>query len=337
MDGSQFKASSYLYEENGIWHPLPQWSEFFISLGNYIAEFGDYHQRLVIAVAVPSRLYAASLTAFGIVAKNATVPSLNPQMYFRQLCDLRVGTPLTYIKDERKLKAIFEGSKDITEGSRTEKRVSVRVESHRRGGLTHLVSMSEAHNVRLRPNAVVKLPDRQNGHRFSTHSKLLEACLGQDGVPTYLSVSRLDCLVIGNISLLKTEITQTQFACMRSSEGCRNSGTLQDILGVRSFLSTTDQTFHSEVISSIAQSNNSLPKNMRPCATVFDGGYSFIRWNADYTDSHWIVILDRTEPHFREAVELINQHFLNRLESRELCSPPPAPAGVELIAYRQEF
>lgn len=328
---------TYFYEEGGNWHPLPQWGKFFISLGNYVAEFGGDQQRLVIAVAVPSRLYAASLTAFGVVVRKATVPSLTPQTYFRQLCALHIGTPVTYINGERRLKGIFEGIEDLAGDTRTEKRLKVRVENKRTGGLTHLVPIEKAYNIRLGATPTINLPNRQAGYRVRTSSKFLEDCLGRDHVSTYLAVSQLDCLIIGKTSLFETEIKQTQFAYARSLGSCRNSGPLQDVLRSQRFLSTSDQTFHSEVIASTTQTNNSLQKKMRPFVTVFDGGLSFTRKHADYADSHWVVILDRTEPSFRDGVELINQEFLNRLEDGAPCSPPSSPVGIELLAYRQEF
>lgn len=92
----------------------PAWARALIALGAAAAAARADNQRLVAALALPTRAYAATLVALGAVTAHAP-RSFNParptdeqlEEHFRLLCGLRPGTTVTVGK--AKLVGTFEG------------------------------------------------------------------------------------------------------------------------------------------------------------------------------------------------------------------------------------
>jgi hypothetical protein len=320
---------SQLYVGEGV--PLPDWGNFFIELGRRVAESETDKNRLVVALAIPTRAYAAALTAFGVVLTRATLSSDkidDTNEYFERLCNLPQCTPVTFLNKGRKLKAFYEGVEKIS-GKR---RLRIRVESCTTGGLTHLIPLEESRHIEIRNTPILNLPKKQKGRKIAANSKFIEDVLGDELASTYVEKSQLDCVIIGKRNFLETEITKINFA---STPSFKKLGVLQDVLRVRSFFSTDNQACRSEVFSVTSKKCHSLPDGRVPFVTIFDGASSFIKWRDDWRSSHWIILLDRTEIHFQEAVDIVNQDYINRVDEEEIPNLPSLPPGVELVNYQE--
>jgi hypothetical protein len=312
------------------WTPLPEWGTFFIEMGRRVAECETGSNRLVVALAIPTRAYAAALTAFGVVVTRATLSKHqleDTNEYFEQLCNLRQGTPVTFLNKGRKFKAFYEGV-DLISGKR---RLRIRVESCHTGGLTHLVPLEESHNIEIRDTPIVNLPKKQNGRKIAAHSKFLEDVVGDDIASTYAEKSQLDCVIIGKESFLRTETTKIDFA---GTPSFKKAGVLQDILRVKKFFLTYNQAYRSQVFSATPIEPPHPPNGKVPFVSIFDGASSFVKWRDDWRTSHWIILLDRTEIHFQEAVDIVNQDYINRVDE-EIPNLPSHPRGVEVVVYQE--
>ena len=62
------KPNSLYYMNKETWIPLPSWGQFFLDLGYALAIHDDPRNRVIAGLALPTRAYAASLTATGIIA-----------------------------------------------------------------------------------------------------------------------------------------------------------------------------------------------------------------------------------------------------------------------------
>ncbi|MEQ8974167.1 MAG: hypothetical protein RIE73_27700 [Coleofasciculus sp. C1-SOL-03] len=320
---------SQLYTDE--WTPLPNWGTFFIELGRRVAEWETGSNRLVVALAIPTRAYAAALTAFGVVVTRATLSNSqieDTNKYFERLCNLSQGTPVTFFNKGRKFKGFYEG----LDKSRGQRRLRIRVESRKTGGLTYLVPLEEAHKIEIRTSPIRNLPKKQNGRKIFAHSKFLEDILGVEKAKTCFNESQLDCIILGKRNLLNKEIKQTNFALNPSF---KKIGVLQDVLRVRHFFSTDNPAYRSEVFSVTARKRPSLSDSKIPFVTIFDGASSFIKCRDDWRSSHWIILLDRTEIHFQEAVDIVNQDYINRVDEEEIPNLPSRPPGVELVNYQE--
>jgi hypothetical protein len=102
---------------------IPAWAEGFVRLGASAAGAFLDGERLVAAVAVPTRAYAATLVGIGAVAAR-TPPVLDQEqpsaealeIHFRLLCSLRPGTTVTVRSGRAKNVGTFEGLESSDHG-----------------------------------------------------------------------------------------------------------------------------------------------------------------------------------------------------------------------------
>ena len=110
------------------------------------------------------------------------------------------------------------------------------------------------------------------------------------------------------------------------------AGTLRDLLRVRR-LFNKDESFRSDIFPVNKAENAKLSEQMTPHVVIFDGSVGYLKWRDNWAQSNWLVILDRTEPRFREAVQVINEEYLNRTSEEELRPSRPAPSSVDIVAF----
>ncbi|MDF5724004.1 MAG: hypothetical protein PUP91_26775 [Rhizonema sp. PD37] len=311
--------------------PLPIWAIFFINVGCWLAQAEIQKNRLVLGLAIPTRNYAAALAALGVVQARANIPidRINSNIYFEQLCKLPKGTPVVFHDCKRRYKGIYQGIVE-TYG---ERRLRIQIENKRSGGLANLVSVKQSHNVTIAHKPNINLPKKQSGRPIITHNEFLDDVIGKANMSEFTTKSRLDCAVIGRITSLQNEMLETSFTSF-SSTSKLNTGVLKDILRVRNFLSE-GQSYRSEILPSQGSLPPQTTDGLVPYVTIFDGATGFIKWRDDWRNSHWIILLERTENYFQEAVQIINNDYINRQNWEEITNIVRAPSGVEMVVYEE--
>ncbi|MBD2415310.1 hypothetical protein FACHB389_17705 [Nostoc calcicola FACHB-389] len=324
------KTNLYFTDNYHKWFPLPSWGNFFINIGRWVAQSDSRKNRLVLALAIPTRNYAAVLAASGVVLGRVNIPTkrIDTNRHFEQLCQLPKGTSVFLNSCNRRYKGIYQGI-DETYG---ERRLRIQREDKSSGGLTSLVSVKESHNVVIAPKSNISLPKKQSGSLIFTRNDFLDSVIGKANTNEFTIKTRLDCTVFGRISSLENEILKIQFAsCSSPSE--LNRGYLQDILRVRNFL-PAGQAYRSEILPSQFSKSPQTTNRLVPHVTIFDGATGFIKWRDDWRKSHWIILLERTDTHFKEAVEIIDTDYINRQNWEEIQNIIPTPSGVEMVVYQ---
>jgi len=323
-------VSDILYYNDGSKREtVPSWAQFFIELGSITSSSTRSGLRLVVGVAIPTRSYAAALTGFGIVTTRSTLPvdGITAQEYFKQLCRLEVGTAVSLIRGNRKLKGVFTGCMHIS----GEDRIGVRVHDVEAGGLTHLISAKDSFKVEVSISEFEKLPKKQTGKLVPPLSSFARCFISKNQVQTFARQSRLECVLLGRINAFKSEIIQTGFAT-KTSKQYLAEGTLQDVLRVRRFMKEGEH-FRSEVFR-VDGKRPPITDFANPYITIFHGATGFLKWRDSQLSSNWIVLLDRTEPYFGDAAALLIQgDNLNRIDDESLQNLPPVPQGVEIVSY----
>ena len=316
------KEQLYIAQEE-TYLPLPEWAKFYIELGNEIAQFQNHGKRIVVATAIPVRNYAVVFTALGIILNRGN-QLINNQNKFDYLCNLPIDSPLLFYNKNKRKKAKYKGTGYDYYGNKC---LMIQVENSKSGGLTQSVSIDEAKQVSL-GKTNKKLPKRQKGYQIKDNNSFLKKILHPKDVNQFLSNSQLDCALIGNRNLLKSEINETFLYKDKMS------GNFQDILRVRNLFST-DQPYHSEIFSDRKQPN--LSEYSKPFITIFDGALGFIKCRDYFRDSHWIVLLDRTEHKFLDAVDILNQDYMGRVSEEKLEKLSSIPLGVETLVYQEKI
>ena len=320
-----------LYNSDEKWIVLPSWCHFYLNLGASVAGVCSKDKRLVVGLAMPVRSYAACLIAAGVViARVGTIcnKSFDLDEHFDDLCKLNTGTPLIYRKGNRELKGKFDGVKIFN----NEKRIRIQLTSKEGGSLVELLNkeMSKAVNI---IDDKVKLPKKQSGRKIVRRKTFLDSILGDITAFGFGYNSLLDCAIIGSVNVLKREMTATPIASKNHKNYVK--GTFQDILRVKRFL-PENRAFRTEIIPTTIKDWDKKQFELEPHVVIFDGANGYMKRRGHWHNTNTIVILDRAEPAFSEAVEIINNDFeVKRIGEDLELDLSRVPAGVEIIVYEE--
>ena len=99
------------YMNDGKWKTLPLWGQLLFDLGCSLGSLNSSENRIVVGVALPTRAYAAPLTAMGVVAGKLSLTTSGDDALtrFQQIASLTIGTSLIYRKPDKVVKGTFEG------------------------------------------------------------------------------------------------------------------------------------------------------------------------------------------------------------------------------------
>ncbi|MBW4548612.1 MAG: hypothetical protein KME25_29900 [Symplocastrum torsivum CPER-KK1] len=330
LEQATFKRSQ-LYIDKRM--PLPDWGTFFIEIGCHVAEWETGSNRLVIALAVPTRTCAAALAAFGVVLAraNSSPNQVEIYEYFDKLCSLKKGTPIIYREGKKIRKGIYCGFSN----ENGQCLITVRLPT-KNGDMICKVPPGEAQKVEPATSQDKRITLRTTGRCKFSGKAFIDACIGRIESFDFYKKSRLECVILGRSNILKQEIKEIPFGCC-SSQRVYTEGRLQDVLRVREWLSD-GQAYRSEVLSVDGSKPPRTQHGSIPSVTIFDGASGFLKWRDYWRNSHWIVVLDNTELHFMEAVYEINEGYRrsNRLSKVEIQNILSIPSGVELVIYQEE-
>ena len=70
---SEKRIESFYFNDAGSWQPMPTWAEFLVDLGTALADVETDSESLVLAVATPTRAFAANLIALGVVSARSNI------------------------------------------------------------------------------------------------------------------------------------------------------------------------------------------------------------------------------------------------------------------------
>lgn len=314
------------------WAPLPNWSQFLMQAGAIICSIENTEKRTVASFSLPTRAYAAAFLSTGAVLSrlSSSLDAATDIAHIQQLCALPRGTPVTLCRNNRILKGLFMGCGEF-EGKVLAR---VQVENARSGALEYQIAQEQWARIQVSALAPTALPSRQKG-RLNDPGNMLTAIIGPPKALDHTLTSQLDCVVVGRANIMLYEIGHTQF-CYKVSDSCCSPGNLQEILRVRRFLGNSN-AYRSDVIS-IDDASFWASQNVRPpTLMVFDGARAYLKCHHLWPNSHAAVILDRTDLHFDEAAQLINQDFVQRRIGSAWPQQklPPIPIGIEVMVYEE--
>ncbi|MBL8819723.1 MAG: hypothetical protein JNL58_27100 [Planctomyces sp.] len=333
---SQIAPLKLHFEDSGDWHSLPEWAEYFISVGKHLAVAENSESRIVTAIVVPTRAYCAAFVSLGMVISDAAArdPS-SAAAHFEKLFELPVGTPVILRQSPRKvLRGVLQEPMEYNGKLYVRVKVQSR-DSRTGGGLTHMVE--ESHSLQVQPaKHSGKLPKKQGAENKRFANSFVDNLLG-DGDPVQLGLqSKLVCAIVGKRNSLENEIRHTPLALYANSD-CRAVGQLQDLLRVDRFVAD-NQSYRSALLPIGSSSPTGDVISKVEMGVVFDGAAGFLKWGAMWPGQHQIIILDRTERFFDDAITAINSRFSqNRADAETPLPASDAPAGGEVLAFREEI
>lgn len=309
----------------GGWVPLPEWARFMLEAGAAVARFRATEGRLVVAVSVPTRSFAAALAGVSaVVASFDDDPAMGAAAdHFQRLASLPAGTPVTHRAGNSIEQGTLLGVRDDMDPQDPRPRLKVQLAQEIRylpeDICQRIQVISDPGVLTTRKRKLVKTPDF-----------LSDAVAGVD-VQVLSATTRLDCVIIGVRGALEYELVTESFA---SGAGpvC-HEGNLQGILRARQ-LGGTNDPYRSAVISSSTDAEEGRPAG-RPAAVVFDGSAAFNNWRSSWRESNWLVVLDRSSPSADDGAAVIGQSYARRLGESDVLAGTDVPPGIEMVAYTE--
>jgi len=319
------------FEDSGEWYSLPEWAEYFINIGKQLASADQIDSRVVTAVVVPTRAFGAAFVSLGMVISDAAARDQSSESaHFEKLFDLPLGTPVIY---RHKPGQTFRGVLQAPEISGSKLYVRVRVHSRDGGSLTYLID--ESHALKVQPaRHSGKLPKKQGGENVRFANQFVDGLLGEAD-PVQLGLrSKLCCAIVGRRNTLEYEIRKTPLAIHVNGHH-HAEGQLQDVLRVDRFV-TEQQSHRSALVPVGAEPPADHVIDNVEMGVVFDGAHGFLKWGDIWQGRHQVVILDRTEIYFDDAISKINARFSqNRTDGDAALPGSDAPAGGEVLSFRE--
>lgn len=322
-----------LYTSQGTaWTKLPNWAKFFIQLGKTVSQT-EGEGRVVCALALPTRAYAAVLTALGVIASTVhrRRPHINVDEHFSALCKLRKGTSLLYRRTEKGVVKSYRAAFGGLDTDGNQPYVIAEI-SNNRSREKYLIPRELCLNITIRDGVAEKLPSRQTGHVVTENTAFERLLLGVDSVNSPLEQSQLHCLLVGKPRLIEEEATSTSF--LDYTTHGRHEGTLQELIRIKRIQAETSP-FRSATVTDTPRISRSSFSHC-PFVVIFDGARGFLNRRDEWPSAHRIVLLDRTDPLCDDAASLLNQLSLYRsTEENTGILELPLPVGVELLTFKE--
>lgn len=318
------------FEDSGDWYSLPDWADYFISVGRQLAQADRTDSRILTAIVVPTRAFGAAFAALGIVVSDAAArEQTSNAAHFEMLFDQTPGTPVIYRKNRtRTFKGLLQDPAEL-DGKLY---IRVQVNSDEGGGTTHYVDEARALQVQLGSHSG-KLPKNQSGKNARNAHSFVESLLGAADPVQLGHRSRYCCALIGNRNALEYEIRRTRLAI--HANGQQATGHLQDVLRVDRFVSSGEAHRVALVPASTERPSAEIIENVE-LGVVYDGARAFLSNSDAWHNRHQLVILDRTEPYFDDAINAVNARFTqNRVAGESAPAPVDVPAGGEFLSFRE--
>lgn len=300
---------------------LPDWASYLIRLGESVGARAETAKSVMVVASVPVRAFAAVLTSMGIVVRRALDPEhrVGLEEHFRRVSSRGVGTAVTVTRGKRRFAGVLQG----TVGRGDSRYLRVQLAGAGGGNETLSVSIRHCHRVQLRSEPY-ELTDRRSSERASGPAPFLVDCLDMLSATRLVQRARTDCVLRGHLSLIEPELRTQHFEVETDQVG-----TLSQILRPKRFIPKGAP--HRSTVLTLRQS---LPviDAPEPPVLVFDGALSFLRHSKHIAAHNSIVLLDRSETRYDDALDGVLDILRTRGSRRN--SPDSLgvpPRGLDLL------
>lgn len=320
------------------WSAVPKWVDHFISIGEELVLEGfESSSRIIACIVVPTREYCAALIGFGMIVGDTIIRDRpSKEAHFNKLLCLEPGAPVVYHETDKKIRnGVICPPEKINDDYFIKFQIS---EPSKKGsGIFILIGQEKAFQLHPSTNPVT-LPKRRAVKEKILHNEFVGKLLPGCDLINFDIQSKFVCAIVGKKNILEQEIVNTPFAV--SSDSRFTEGTLQDVLRVNSFAQGVQSHRSALIPTSLRQQPGKHIVEKVETGAIFDGADAFLRWGAIWPNRHLVIILDRTELRFNDAIHGINSIFSqNRLDivrSVPFSDLVPLP-GTEILAFRERI
>ena len=310
------------YVNNQQQWPLPTWATFFMNLGKALATIDMESKRYTIALALPTRSYAAAFIGAGVACANLLFRSHQDAEYIEFIYSLPEGTSLKYYEQGKVKKAI---KKELLEYN-GKMLLGIQIED----STTKYILPNSVYKLEVAEQDYSQLPNKQAGRSVVPPSELLSTLVSEKA-HEFAYHTRIDGVIVGSRNTLKDE-SQLSLTILPKDGDKEMQGYLRDLFRVEGF--NPHGLGHRFLLHSPSTNNleMALLNKLEVFSTViFDSALGFLKWQEIYNNQNWIVILDHTDANFSNAVAHINQLYIYRSQSAVKVTFPAIPNGMEIM------
>ncbi len=316
----------------GDWQPLPDWARYVLEVGLGVGRVGDEGPQCIHAIVVPARDFAAAFCAAGaVLAAYERESSASAEIRFQELSALPPGSLVT-LRDGRDRRRLltgrFVGVRQAYDGAL---RLRIEIGDLDSGGTRHQVPREEVWRVSEVDRKDAQPPKQKRARVLHAINSFTEDVLFPLDARRFTEPGNPGCLVVGSRQRMTDEAVEQGLMTKAANPRSRPpSGVLDDLLSLEKGGGKASRTAVLPVRSSKPPDfSGSSP----PPVTVFDGANGFLKWRDRLRSSHAIVVLDRTEPRFDDAVAQLQRDYVQRSADPTPWTPPPAPGGIEALYF----
>lgn len=311
-----------LYRGRSGWLPLPDWARFMLVVGGRAASSRLERGRLVVALSLPVRGFAAAFAGASAVvtAFHERPPRSDANEHFDYLASLPEGTAIAH----HRANSVEQGRLLGVEVSPDDDTLRVRIQLRKEQRClpirlcTEIRVIDDPGTLKVRKQKLVKEPG------FLSH-----VLPGVD-IASLSASTRLDCVIVGVQQALAHELLARDFG---ANGGDRiHEGSLQGIARARD-VAGSKNAYRSAIIPASAEEGDAPLSASTPAVAIFDGARAFSTWRSRWPNSNWVVLLDRGSPSAEEGAAAINQGYATRFAESDALAGLDVPPGVEALTY----
>jgi hypothetical protein len=278
--------------------------------------------RLVIALSLPARAFAAVLAAAAVVvtAFRESPHASDAAEHFDYLGSLPEDTAISHHRSNK----IEQGRLAGVEIDPRDGTARVRIKLRREDRLLPVGLCMEVQ--------VIDDPGTLKAHRQTLvkDPEFLARALPGVDVTSLSATTRLDCVLVGVQRTLEAELTARAFAAGDAESV--HEGNLQGIARARD-IGGTKGAYRAALVPAASEEGDAPIAASVPKVAIFDGAQAFNNWRSRWPDSNWLMLLDRGLPSAAEGAAAVNQGYATRLTSSDALADLSIPPGVETLSY----
>lgn len=312
------------------WERFPSWAALHFAVGGHLGRTSTAAGRIVVAVAVPIRAFAAVLSATAVVLARASGEEAgdDPEKHFERLSALGLGTPVNLERNSKQYRGVLSRI-DTMLG---EQYLRIQLQDQEAGGEAHYVPARDSLRITPAHGIATPLPLQARGMASVTRRNFVRSLIKADRIRGFGRETRLECVLVGRQSILREEIIGTPLVAQTDATSS-TAGKFNDLLRVRQLL-FPGRSYKTELLSSSAK-RVGVQEDLVPHVALFDGAPAFIKWHHLWPESHVLVLLDKTEPRYTEAVTILNQDFTSpKNHQYKSMSILDTRGAVDVFAYQ---
>lgn len=322
VSGSKVSMKNLQFLDETGWKPLPDWCKAYTDLGCELVSYPRTNAKLRVALAIPILDFAATFTAIGVVLASANRPA-DDHNYSKYIREQPIGKSVVYRVNNRKYKGTIENF--------IERNGEMYVEI-RTGRLeTRQLNLSKDASKIIITDKDFRLRDYQHGGKVASTSVFIDGLVVDP--EAFVTQTQLHCLIVTRISKFRDEVEAINLGLEINGEMVH--GSAQEVLRVRQFLGS-NQAYRCQVTAVSGSVEDEVPlESAHPPIVIFAGSNSYLKHYSRWPNSHQLVLLDRTERTFQDAVDNLNESYGRRVESSVPSHRFSIPPGVDGMIFEE--